>query len=389
MTEKLRQNLRTAANKHFSLRENWKIAQAPGRINLIGEHTDYNFGYVLPAAIDKYLYFVFSPNQTDTINAVAMDLDDNISFKTSDLQKTDKLWANYLIGLLIEFQKKDIPLFGFDCLITSDVPIGSGMSSSAAFDCSILKGLNELYQTKLENWELVRMSQRSNNSFLGIKSGILDQFSSLFGRKDKVMHLDCDSLKYSYITVPESSNKWLLINTNVKHTHLTSGYNDRVNECQSALASIQEKFPDVKHLSDVENSESLQKVTFNNATDKKRAQFIAEENSRVKIFIEALEEVNFQKCGQILYESHEGLSKKYEVSCPELDFLVEHLHTNNNVLGSRMMGGGFGGCTINLVEEGSIDHICQDVKQAYKKQFDLDPEFYVCAIGNGAEVVAL
>ncbi len=361
------------------------IARAPGRINLIGEHTDYNNGLVLPGAIDKYTYFACKPNGTDTISATAIDFNESISIPLDQLEKSDNLWTNFLIGLLLEFQKREINLVGFDCAFTSEVPIGAGMSSSSALECAILVGLQELLAARdLTKWDLINMSQSSNHNFLGIKGGIMDQFASLFGQENQVMLLDCSSSDHEYVSLINDEYSWLLINSCVKHNHLTSGYNDRVQECQQAVEEIQSKFPDVAQLSDLTSTAQLSSVSFSSPTIKQRACFVLEENQRVRAFVRALAEHDLDTCGQLLYASHKGLAEDYEVSCDELNFLVQLLRGRAGVLGSRMMGGGFGGCTINLIHNREIRAIKKEVTEQYKEAFDIDPLFYEVNIAEGA-----
>ena len=359
--------------------------RAPGRINLIGEHTDYNNGLVLPGAIDKYMYFACVPNDSTQINATAIDLNESITLELNDLKKTTYLWANFLSGILLEFQKLEINALGFDCAFTSDIPIGAGLSSSSALECAFLFGIKELYQVELTNWDLINMSKSSNHNFLGIKGGIMDQFASLFGLTEKIMLLDCDSLEHKYIDLPSNQFSWLLVNSCVKHNHLESGYNNRVKECALALKEIKIVFPNVKHLSSITESDQLSQVDFSSPILKNRAKFVIEENARVRTFIKNLILAQFDQCGILLNASHEGLSKEYEVSCPEMDFLVESLVDNKAVLGSRMMGGGFGGCTINLIEAEAINDIKTIVFESYKNKFDVEPKFYNVNISKGAE----
>lgn len=380
-------NIRQLFGQYISIDATTIIARAPGRVNLIGEHTDYNYGLVLPGAIDKNLYFGLTPNGTNQINAFSIDLNDRVTTDLDNLTKVDNAWVDFITGILLEFKKRNVCLSGFDCVLTSDVPIGSGMSSSSALECAVLTALNQLFGTKLEPWDLIHMSQASNHHFMGVQGGILDQFASLFGKKDKVMFLDCDTLEYEYITIPKSEYTWLLINTCVKHSHLTSGYNDRVSECQSALKSIQLNNPKIKHLSEVKSIEEINDVTWERAVTKRRVTFIIEENQRVRDFIAALKHTDFERCGQLLYQSHRGLSQQYEVSCPELDYLVDELRHDDRILGSRMMGGGFGGCTINLVKKDAVSSIKTKIKKAYKEQWNIAPEFYSVAISDGATVL--
>jgi len=376
--------IKTSLNKAIPHSKEVIYARAPGRINIIGEHTDYNNGLVLPAAINKYMYLVCVPNDQRKILVHALDMKETISLDVDNLKKTDYEWANFLTGILLEFKKKGVELHGFDCALTSEVPIGAGMSSSSALECAFLIALNALYKTKLDNWELINMSKSSNHSFLGIKGGIMDQFASLFGKKEKLMLLDCDTYDHEYVTIPDSPYSWLLINSCVKHNHLSSGYNDRVEECAQALADIRKQLPQKKHLSEITDAKELSSISFMSPRIARRAEFVVEENARVRAMITALSKGDFQVCGELLYDSHEGLSSKYQVSCEELDYLVECLLENNNVLGSRMMGGGFGGCTINLIKTAAITDIKLIVASNYKEAFGIDPEFYEVKISEGA-----
>jgi len=363
------------------------IAKAPGRINLIGEHTDYNKGLALPASVDKYMYVALRPTTEDHILVHALDMNASKKVSLDKLELTGTLWLDYLIGLLIEFKNLGAELKAFECAISSTIPIGAGVSSSAALDCALLTALNSFYNTQLTTWEMLHMSNRSNNNFLGIKSGILDQFASLFGQENHLLFLDCDNLEHKAIPVSKSNYTWLLINTCVKHSHLSSGYNDRVKECQSALRSIQKIYPSMSHLSEVRSITQFENVEFENLACQQRAEYVVEENSRVRSFIQALEQDNFEECGKLLYASHAGLSKKYEVSCAELDFLVDIFRDDDSVLGSRMMGGGFGGCTLNLVHKDALDIIQSKASRAYFDRFGINAEFISVQIGEGAKLM--
>ena len=363
------------------------IARAPGRINLIGEHTDYNHGLVLPAAISQSCYFGLKANGTQLINAVALDLDEKCTIDLTNLSKTNQLWANFLSGILLEFKKRNIVLHGFDCALTSEVPIGAGMSSSSALECSILTALNHFYGAELDNWELITMSQSANHEFIGIQGGILDQFASLFGQKDKVMLMDCSDRSFQYITQPTSDYTWLLIDTCVKHNHLTSAYNDRVQECQQALEHIQQSYPDILSLSEIHNLSEIAGCVFDKQLIENRAHYVIEENERVRAFVSALLANDLSRCGDLLYAAHDGLANKYEVSCPELDYLVELSKTDERLLGARMMGGGFGGCTINLIHKSAVSSFRSQVASAYTKEFNIVPEFYEVELSAGAELV--
>lgn len=367
--------------------EGWDIiSRAPGRINLIGEHTDYNAGLVFPAAVDKYMYFACRKNGTHLIHATALDLNEQATIDLTDLKITGTLWADYIIGILIQFQKRGVKLAGFDVSFTSQVPIGSGMSSSSALEMGVLSAIIALHNIELAKWDAIQMSQNSNHEFLGIKGGILDQFASSFGKHNSAMLMDCSDRSFEYVDIDLNDYELLLINTCVTHNHLLSGYNDRVRECKQALNEIQEIYPDVNSLS---GNYNVNDISFSNDILYNRASFISEENDRVRKFEAALNKNDLVKCGELLNGSHHGLSKKYEVSCDELDFLANELKSESGVLGCRMMGGGFGGCTLNLLASSVREHIVREIEKKYFDAFDIKPKFYAVKMSDGAGILKL
>ncbi len=369
------------------LKGDWDIiSRAPGRINLIGEHTDYNGGLVFPAAIDKYMYFACRQNGTRFIHVEALDTKENYSIDLDELKKTPLLWADYLTGVLDQFAKRGYKLEGLDVCFTSEIPIGSGLSSSAALEIAFILAVSALHDIQLDNWEMIDISNTSNHEFLGIKIGIMDQFASLFGKKDKPMILNCENKKYEYVDTDLGDYELLLINSNVKHNHQSSGYNDRVRECKQALKEVRQLFPDVKYLC---AEYDISKVDFSSKEVENRARYLQQENKRVKAFKNAIVQNDLSTCGQLLTDSHNGLSKLYDVSCKELDFLVDLLLPIDEVLGSRMMGGGFGGCTINLIHHSAKELILSTVSKKYRHRFNTEPDFYSTAISNGAGLMEL
>ncbi len=362
------------------------LVRAPGRINLIGEHTDYNNGLVFPAAIDKSMYFAFRENNSNRYNLVAHDKSSSISVSMHDLD-TDKLWGKYCIGVIQEFDKLGFTPQGFDCLFLSEIPIGAGVSSSAALECGLAKGLDAMIKSGLDNWELVRLGNRSENNFLGIQSGILDQFSSIFGKEGQAMLMDCNSQSFEYYPVDLHPYSLVLINTNVKHSHLTSGYNDRPTECKEIVTIARNHNINLDNLSQLSNAQLLSLQDKMSDIHYRRAQFILDENQRVIEFKEALLSKNFQKLGDLLYASHHGLQHLYEVSCMELDLLIELSRQEQSIIGARMMGGGFGGCTLNLILSKDKANVIDNITKAYYQQTGIEATSYYINIGNGVELV--
>ena len=365
------------------------LVKAPGRINLIGEHTDYNAGLVLPAAIDKCMYFGFSSNDSDIGRVYAKDLDEQATIDLNNLQKTDSVWVNYIIGLLLEFQIKGLPLKGFECVFTSDIPIGAGMSSSAALECGFAIGMNHINKSGLDKWEIVDMSHHSNHTFMNIYGGIMDQFASLFGRNDKCMLMNCADRSFSYHDIDLKQYSIVMINTNVKHEHTTSGYNERSAECKEIIKRLQKSDSEIKNISE-SNHETIDIVGIEWPDNlKRRAQFVINENDRVVQFSKAMKDGNIQELGELLYKSHYGLQHLFEVSCPELDLLVDLTRDNDHILGARMMGGGFGGCTINLIKSDHAEVITNSLMSKYKERIGIQAESYFVKVSDGASVTVL
>lgn len=362
------------------------IVSAPGRINLIGEHTDYNQGYVLPAAINKHFVFAIGPNEVNVSHVTAIDLNESGVIDFANLERQDLGWINYLIGNLKEFDTKNLSLKNFNCSFSSSVPIGSGLSSSAALECSFIKAIATFNGHALENWEMVNMSHHSNHHFLGIKGGILDQFASIFGKKETCLFLNCADRKVESHTIDLLDHELVLINTKVTHNHAEGSYNDRPSECAQLLAIAQGKYPDVTSVSALTESQlfslDVPEKLFH------RGQFILAENKRVLDFLKALEMSDIQTMGDLLYASHKGLSEQYEVSCDELDLLVSLTLDKEEVVGSRMMGGGFGGCTLNLMKKGATTtQVLQSIMSEYQHRTGIEPESYRVVIDDGAKVL--
>ncbi len=363
------------------------VVRSPGRINLIGEHTDYNEGFVLPAAIDKAAYLAFTPREDNQINLFSIDLNDQYSSDITDFSPTKKSWPNYILGVADQFRQRGLLTKGFDAALTADVPIGAGLSSSAAVENAIGMALNETLKANIDKLSLVKISQEAEHTYPGVMCGIMDMFASMFGKKNNVIKLDCRSLEYQYEPLHMEGYKIVLIDTRVKHSLNETGYNTRREECEEGVAMIQKHHAGVTSLRDVTMNMLKQYVQPYNGLIYKRCSYVLEENERLLTACKSLENGDLQAFGKKMYESHEGLSKKYEVSCKELDFLVAQVQNNPAVLGARMMGGGFGGCTINLVKEEAVKTLVEQVTEAYKKDLHLSAKAYITNIENGTSLL--
>jgi galactokinase len=364
------------------------IVRSPGRVNIIGEHTDYNEGFVLPAAIDKAAYVALSLRDDETIHLTAMDLKEKFTTTVAELKPVgDVSWPNYLLGSAAQFLKRGIKLRGFNAVLSSDVPIGAGLSSSAAVECAMVFALNELLQTNLDRVTMVLMAQKAEHEYAGVMCGVMDQFASMMGKKDHVIKLDCRSLEYENVPFKLEGIKILLLNTNVKHSLASSEYNTRRKECGQAVAWIQEHHSEVTSLRHATIDMLDKYVLPKDKTIDQRSRFVVEEIDRLLTGCEDLQRGDIAALGKKMFATHDGLSKMYAVSCKELDFLVDFVRNRKEVIGARMMGGGFGGCTINLVQEWAIDQLIADVKPAYEKATGLQLDYYIASIENGTEII--
>lgn len=358
------------------------IICSPGRVNLIGEHTDYNEGFVLPAAIDKAIYLAITPRSDDRIHAVAQDLNQTYEVALSDLTPTHS-WMDYLLGVVAQLRLAGHTVGGFNCVFSGTIPIGSGLSSSAALENAVGFGLNELYDLGLDRMTLLRLSQRAENEFVGAKVGIMDMFASMMGKANHVIKLDCRSLQYEYAPLSTDDIRIVLCDSQVKHSLVTSEYNTRRAECEAGVRFLKTFYPDIHSLRDVTMTMLDTHLRDANPLIYKRCSYVVQENARVVDAVRALEADDLDSFGQLMYGSHAGLSEKYEVSCPELDILVDIARNQPGVLGSRMMGGGFGGCTINLVQVSAIERFEAHIRHEYKERTGKDTLIYVCSLQDG------
>jgi galactokinase len=363
------------------------MVRSPGRVNIIGEHTDYNEGFVLPAAINKAIYIAIGKRNDKEIHLFAQDYNQAHEVTTSTVTPSEKHWPNYILGVVHQLQKDDYAIGGFNLVIDGDVPLGAGLSSSAAVECATAFSLNELFSLGMEKLEMVKAAQRAEHEFAKVMVGIMDQFASMFGKKDHVIKLDCRSLEYEYVPLALKGAKILLLNTNVKHSLASSEYNTRRKECEKGVAWIKEHHPEVNSLRDVTMEMLRQYVAPKDEVIFRRCKYVVEELTRLLEGCEDLKQENIAALGKKMFGTHDGLSREYEVSCKELDYLVDYVRNNPSVYGARMMGGGFGGCTINLVKEEAIDDLVEKISKDYKEEMNLELTPYIAEIENGSSLI--
>lgn len=369
----------------MSFKEIPQLFFAPGRINLIGEHTDYNDGFVMPASIDKGIGVAIAKSSENRSKVFALDVDQCDEIDLKNVKPMDNGgWRNYVLGVIGELQKAGHDVDNFNMVFSGNIPEGSGMSSSAALENSIVFALNELFDLKLSKHEMILISQKAEHNYAGVKCGIMDQYASMFGEKNAVLLLDCRTITSEPYQVDFKPYKLMLINTNVKHDLSESAYNNRRAVCERVSEMM-----GVKALRDV-TTEQLKTIESQlSAKDFQKALYVIQENERVLDFIEAAKAGNVAKCGELLFASHHGLRHQYHVSCEELDFLVDYARSSDAVIGARMMGGGFGGCTINLVHEDKITSFSEELSTAYSKQFDRVCSIYQVKLSKGTRQIKL
>jgi galactokinase len=408
--------IRTQFSNHFNYNAAL-VVKSPGRINLIGEHIDYNHGFVLPAAIDKFIELAIGKRTDGAIHMVALDLGETIIVPMHNLQPHATAWVNYIIGVVDQVlnithattnnfivtanntpsTKNNVPTnetnlaAGFDICIQGNIPLGAGLSSSAALECAVLFALNELYSLSLTKMQMALLAQSAEHKFAGVHCGLMDMFASLHGEKNKAILLDCDSLAFTYYPLALNDYSIILFDTQIKHALASSEYNTRRLECERGLAIIQEKYPTVKTFRDISLEQVEACLASNDINGSKvyqRCKYVVEEMHRVQLAVQDLTKGDMQAFGKKMFETHKGLSKLYEVSCPELDFLVEAVSNNENVLGARMMGGGFGGCTINIIKKSAIEEITKALTASYAQKMHKELAVYITSIEEGTHLVA-
>lgn len=359
------------------------LVQAPGRINLIGEHVDYNNGFVLPGAIDKHFVFAVAPNQSDQCRIYASDLAAQAEFNITEL-KSGHQWFNYFMGVVAGFVKRGSKISGVDCVFGGTIPAGGGLSSSAALCCGFGLALDEIFQAGMARLDLALIAQYAEHEFAGVKCGLMDQYASLFGERDSLLLLDCRSNTHEVIPFPSTQCTIILVDTQVKHALASSAYNDRRAACEEGVDRLKSKFPWIKSLRDVAPSQLEEGKSFLSPEVYQRCLYVVHEMVRTQSAARALREGNLGLVGALMVETHRGLSEEYEVSCAELDQLASTAQSRPDlVIGSRMMGGGFGGCTINLVRPGSEESFKTLVSNEYFTSFKTTPEFHTMALAMG------
>ena len=351
---------------------------SPGRINLIGEHTDYNGGFVFPGAVDKGIMAAIRPNGTERVRAWSLDMNEASEFGLGEADKPAQSWARYIFGVCREVQKRGGRIGGFDTVFAGDVPLGAGMSSSAALESTYAFALNELWQCGIDKFELAKIGQATEHNYCGVNCGIMDQFASVFGKRGNLIRLDCRSLEYEYFPFDPKGYRLVLLDSRVKHELVGSPYNDRRASCERVARVLGQEFlrgATMEQLDAVKGQISEE--------DYKRARYVIGEERRVLDVCDALGRGDYETVGRRMYETHWGMSKDYEVSCEELDFLVEVAEACG-VTGSRIMGGGFGGCTINLVKDERYDDFIAKAREQFAARYGHEPKVYDVVISDGS-----
>lgn len=359
------------------------VVRAPGHINLLGEHTDYNEGWVLPAAIDRAIWLAVAPRTDAALHLVAHDLGEKYTGSLHQLEKSGRGWPDYLLGVFHVLQQENLPVAGMDVVFGGDIPIGAGLSSSAALEGGMLFAINELHGFGLERPQLARLAQRAENEFVGMKCGIMDMYASLMGRAGHFLRLDCRTLATEYAPFDAPDWAFVLCDSGVKHALVDSEYNQRRRECEAGVAILRRFFPEIRSLRDVseamldEAGDALPKLI------RARCRYVVAENGRVEKMCIALKNNDLQTIGQLMFDTHEGLRTGYEVSCAEMDFLVETARRDPAVQGARMMGGGFGGCTLNLVRRADEAHFKSRMQQAFRQKWARELACFSVQLSDG------
>src|SRR5690606_35749569 len=362
----------------------YALFRSPGRINLIGEHTDYNEGLVLPAAIDKHIIMAIGKRDDHEIHIYSHDYSDSFTTALEDLKPSGKLWPDYIMGVIDQFQKAGKELQGLNIVFGGNIPQGAGLSSSAAVECVTAFGLNTIFYLGFTSLELAKLGQAAENQFVGVNCGLMDQFASIFGKADHLIKLDCKSFEYTYIPFNTKEYSLVLFDTQVKHSLASSAYNERRRQCEYGVELIQKHHPEVGSLRDATHDMLNKYVKNADEIVYNRCEFVVSEIQRLQDACNDLLADDFIQFGKRMFETHDGLQNKYEVSCEELDVLVDAVKKHPEVIGARMMGGGFGGCTINLIENDAVEKVIEATSKEYKDITGKDMQVYRVSIKDGA-----
>lgn len=381
MNPDVAQNIEKSFRSRFS--SDPVLIFSPGRINFIGEHTDYNEGFVLPAAIDKGIYLAVGKSNASRSTVLALDVNDHLEFSVNDIKPLKNAgWKNYVLGILDEIAKKGKQIENFNMAFGGDIPQGAGLSSSAALENAIVYGLNELFRLGFSKKEMIYISQGAEHNYVGVKCGIMDQYASMFGRKDMAILLDCQNLAASYVNINFEDYEILLINSNTTHSLAESEYNERRKVCEKIASLL-----NIDSLRDASLNDLLSIKDQTEVNDYQKALYVIQENKRVLQMVDAINDNNMKRLGQLLYASHLGIKEQFNISSEELDFLVDNAKDNHDVIGARMMGGGFAGCTINIVKKEGLQSFQNKIKKSYKEHFNSNCSFYMVNLSEGTRII--
>ena len=358
------------------------VVRSPGRINLIGEHLDYNSGFVLPAAIDKAVYVVVEKQEQPVYSLHSVDFKETIDIPVSEVKPAFGHWYTYILGVVAQFNATGRAVPPFKMAVYGDVPLGAGLSSSAAIESAAAFSINELFGYGFDRLQLVKMAQKAEHEYAGVKCGIMDMFASVFGKKGRVIRLDCRSLEYAYFPLDLQGYEIVLIDTQVKHSLASSEYNVRREQCEAGVALIQKKYPAVQSLRDATMA-MVDECIPKDDVIYRRCKYVVEEIERLVTGCEDLDRGDLAAFGKKMFRTHEGLSKEYGVSCKELDYLADFVKARPEVIGARMMGGGFGGCTINIIKKEAVEPLINELLPLYKQDMGLELKYYRVEIEEG------
>ncbi|HEY6978848.1 MAG TPA: galactokinase [Chitinophagaceae bacterium] len=363
-----------------------QLFYSPGRINLIGEHVDYNHGFVMPAAIDKGIWYAIAKNNTENINVYSADMNECLNISLHEIHKI-RGWKNYILGVVDQLQKRKYSFSGFNAVFGGNLSVGAGMSSSAALECGLAFALNTIFNLHVTRVDIALICQKAEHTFPGVQCGIMDQFANMMGVKEHVLLLDCDSLEYETLPFNMKDYSIVLINSKVHHELAGGEYNKRRKQCEEGLQLLKQNHPSVQTFRDVKPEQVEVQKDILGEEVYMRCLYVTQEIQRTKEGAKHLQSNDMESFGKLMFKTHEGLRTLYNVSCTELDFLVDEAKQYPQIIGARLMGGGFGGCTINIIRKNNVDSIAKAIIKNYKKKFDIDAEYYVVSLSDGTHEI--